>query len=82
MLLTNIYAAAGNSHLCTNVEQQWKARGVRKQPGHTWIEVNNEVFVVDNQDHLQMIEICAEMQRLSVIMCDAGVYASYGIYSA
>jgi hypothetical protein len=74
VLLTNIYAAAGNGHLRTNVEQQWKARGVRKQPGHTWIEVNNEVhmFVVDNQDHLQMIEICAKLQRLSVVMCDAG----------
>jgi hypothetical protein len=78
VLLTNIYAAAGNGHLHTNVEQQWKTRGVSKQPGHTWIEVNNEVhmFVVDKQDHLKMIEICAELQRLSVIMCDAG-YAPY-----
>ncbi len=78
MLLTNIYAGGGNGHLCTNVEQQWKARGVRKQPGHTWIEVNNEVhmFVVDKQDHLKMIEICAELQRLSVVMCDVG-YVPY-----
>ncbi len=30
------------------------------------------MFVVDNQDHLQMIEICAELQRLSEIICDAG----------
>ncbi len=31
------------------------------------------MFVVENQDHLQMIEICAELQRLSVIMCDTGL---------
>jgi len=36
--------------------------------------VNNEVhtFVVEDQDHPQMIEIHAEMQRLSRLMHDAG----------
>jgi hypothetical protein len=34
-------------------EWQRKEKGVKKQLGHTWIEVNNEVytFVVDDQDH-------------------------------
>ncbi len=47
---------------------------MKKQPGCTWIEVNNEVhtFVVDDQDHPQMIEIHAELQRLSGLMHDAG----------
>ncbi|CAM6015544.1 unnamed protein product [Sphagnum balticum] len=74
VLLSNIYAAAGNKHLSENVEQQRKERGVKKQPGRTWIEVNNEVhtFVVDDQDHPQMIEIHAELQRLSGLMHDAG----------
>ncbi len=38
---------------------------MKKQPGHTWIKVNNELhtFVVDKEDHPQMIEICAELQR-------------------
>jgi hypothetical protein len=78
VLLSNIYAAAGNSHLCENVEQQRKARGVKKQLACTWIEVNNEVhmFVVDNQDHPQMMEICAELQRLSGLMQDAGYVPS------
>jgi len=64
LLLSNIYAAGVNSHLCENVEQQRKARGVKKQLVRTWIEVNNEVhtFVVDNRDHPQMMEICAELQ--------------------
>jgi hypothetical protein len=74
VLLSNIYAAAGNMHLSENVEQQRKERGVKKQPGRTWIKVNNEVhtFVVDDQDHPQMIEIRAELQRLSGLMQDAG----------
>jgi hypothetical protein len=73
VLLSNIYTAAGNRHLYENVEQQTKERGVKKQTGCTWIEVNNKVptFVVDDQDHHQMIEIHAELQRLLGFMHDA-----------
>jgi hypothetical protein len=47
---------------------------VKKQLVYTWIEVNNDVhtFVVDNQDHPQMIKIHAELQRLSRLMHNAG----------
>jgi pentatricopeptide repeat protein len=79
-LLSNVSAGAGagNRHLCENVEQQRKEKGARKQPGHTWIEENNEVhmFVVQDQDHPQMIEIHAELQRLSGLMNDAGYVPS------
>ncbi|CAM6018447.1 unnamed protein product [Sphagnum balticum] len=74
VLLSNIYAAAGNKLLCENVERQRKENGVKKQQGCTWIEVNNEVhtFVVGDQDHPQITEIHAELQRLSGLMHDAG----------
>jgi hypothetical protein len=47
---------------------------VKKRPGCTWIEVNNEVhnFVVEDQDHSQLIEIHAEVQILSGLMHDVG----------
>jgi hypothetical protein len=49
-----------------------------KEPGHTSIEVNDEVhtFIVDDQDHPQMVEICAELKRLSGLMHNAG-YVPY-----
>jgi len=74
LLLANIYAASGNNHLCEDVEQQKKERCVKRQLGRTWIEVDNKVhtFVVDDQDHPQMVEICAELKRLSGLMHDAG----------
>jgi pentatricopeptide repeat protein len=74
VLVSNIYAAAGNRDLCENVEWQRKEKGAKKQPGHTWIEVNNEVhmFEEEDQDHTRMIEIHAELQRLSGVMHDAG----------
>jgi hypothetical protein len=66
VLLSNIYAAAGKWDLSENVQQLRKERGVKKQPGRTWIEVNNEVhsFMVNDQAHPQMIEIHAELKRL------------------
>ncbi len=46
---------------------------MKKPSGHAWIEVNNEVqkFVLDNQDHPQMMEIHAKLKRLSGLMHDA-----------
>jgi hypothetical protein len=46
---------------------------VKRQPGCTWIEVDNKLhtFLVDDQDHPQMVEVCAELKRLSGLMHDA-----------
>jgi pentatricopeptide repeat protein len=78
VMLSNIYVSAGKRHLADKVEQQRTEIGAKKQPGRTWIEVNNEVhtFLVDDQDHPQMIEIRAELKRLSGLMLDAG-YREY-----
>jgi hypothetical protein len=72
VLLSNIYIAASNMHLCESVEWQRKEKGAKKRPGCTWIEVNNEVhmFVVEDQNQPQMIEVYAELQRLSGLMHD------------
>ncbi|CAM6048440.1 unnamed protein product [Sphagnum compactum] len=74
VLLSNTYAAAGKWDLSTNVEWQRTERGVKKQPGCTWIEVNKEVhsFIVDDRVHPQMTEIRAELSRLSWQMNGAG----------
>jgi pentatricopeptide repeat protein len=74
VFLSNIYTAAGNRHLCENVELKRQERGVENQTGHTWIEVKNEVhsFIAGDQDHPQMIEIHTELQRLSGLMHDVG----------
>jgi hypothetical protein len=45
VLLSNIYAAAGNRLLCENVERQRKEKGVKKQQGCTWIEMNNDAYI-------------------------------------
>jgi hypothetical protein len=49
-VMSNINAAVGNRHICENVEQQRKGKGAKKQPGCTWIEVNNEVHTFVEED--------------------------------
>ncbi len=40
VLLSNIYAGAGNRLLCENSEHRERKKDLKKQPGCTWIEVN------------------------------------------
>jgi hypothetical protein len=74
VLLANIYAAAGKWDLSASIQQQRKDGGVKKHRDWTWIEVNNEVhrFVVDDQDHPEIAEICAKLKRLSGEMKNVG----------
>jgi pentatricopeptide repeat protein len=65
--LSNIYAAAGRWETATKVRKMMKDRGVRKDPGFSWIEVKSRVhaFVLGDQTHLQTEEIYASLERLT-----------------
>jgi pentatricopeptide repeat protein len=84
VLLSNIYAAVGKWNLSAILQQQRLERGVKKQPGCSWIEVNNKVhmFVLNDQDHPNMIDVHAELKRLSQQMQEAGYVpdTSFGLY--
>ncbi|KAG9455858.1 hypothetical protein H6P81_000366 [Aristolochia fimbriata] len=45
MLLVNIYASAGKWKQAAKWRLKMKTRGLKKQPGCSWIEVNNRVHV-------------------------------------
>lgn len=64
-----------------NVQWQRRERGEKKQQGPTQIGMNNMAFVVDNQDHPQMIEICSQLMRLLGLIHDVG-YATQGLFLA
>ncbi|KAJ7518482.1 hypothetical protein O6H91_21G071300 [Diphasiastrum complanatum] len=63
VLLSKIYAAAGR-----------KEAGVKKVPGRSWIEIDNQLhaFVVGDATHPQSKEIQAELDRLVGLMKKAG----------
>ena len=66
VLLSNIYAAAGKWEEVLWVRTMMQERGIRKEPGRSWIEVDNKVhdFVVGDTSHSEAKEIYAELRRL------------------
>ncbi|CAK9278312.1 unnamed protein product [Sphagnum jensenii] len=84
VLLSNIYAAVGKWNLSAILQQQRLERGVKKQPGCSWIEVNNKVhmFILNDRDHPNMIDVHAELKRLSQQMHEAGYVpdTSFGLH--
>eukprot|EP01018_Ginkgo_biloba_P035884 Gb_00601 [translate_table: standard] len=74
VLLSNIYAATGRWEDVANVRKMMKDRGVKKQPGCSWIEVKNKVhtFVVEDKSHPQTEEIYSTLEGLARQMEAAG----------
>eukprot|EP01018_Ginkgo_biloba_P022537 Gb_14902 [translate_table: standard] len=74
VLLSNIYAGAGMWDNVAKVRNMMKVKGVKKEPGRSWIEVKNTVhaFVVGDRSHPQTREIYAKLERLGRQMKEAG----------
>jgi pentatricopeptide repeat protein len=66
VLLSNIYAGAGKWDKVSTIRTMMHARGVRKEPGRSWIEVDNKIhyFAVGDLSHPEMKEIYAVLERL------------------
>lgn len=54
VLLSNIYAAAGRWDDRAKVRKTMKDRGLRKEPGCSWIEVNNRMHAFAVEDNLHL----------------------------
>ena len=67
VLLSNIYAAAGKWERVSSVRTMMQDRGIHKEPGRSWIEVDNEIhrFVVGDTSHPEAKEIYAELNILT-----------------
>eukprot|EP01018_Ginkgo_biloba_P026308 Gb_39300 [translate_table: standard] len=72
--LSNICAAAGRWDDVAKVRSLMKNKGVKKEPGYSWIEVKNRVhsFLVGDTLHPQIEEIYETLERLDVKMKEAG----------
>lgn len=74
VLLSSIYTALGQPEDVERVRRLMSLRGVNKEPGCSWIELQSQVhvFVVGDQMHPQINKIRLEVCRLSKIMRDEG----------
>lgn len=66
LLLSNIYASAGKWREAANMRLKMKDKGLKKQPGCSWIEIGNRpyVFVVGDKSNSQSELICSLLHDL------------------
>eukprot|EP01018_Ginkgo_biloba_P019393 Gb_22805 [translate_table: standard] len=74
VLLSNIYAMAGKWDNATKVRNMMKGKRVKKEPGLSWIEINNTIhsFVAGDRSHPQTEIIYAKLESLWDQMKDEG----------
>nr|AEB39778.1 pentatricopeptide repeat protein 77 [Funaria hygrometrica] len=74
VLLSNVYAAAGRWDDVAKIRRVMEGRGIRKEPGRSWIEVDNIIheFIAADRSHPETAEIYEELKRLSLEMERAG----------
>ena len=67
VLLSNIYAAAGQWDQVSFIRHMMQERGIRKEPGVSWIEIRNKVhrFVVGDRSHPEAKKIYDVLNNLS-----------------
>ncbi|OVA04536.1 Pentatricopeptide repeat [Macleaya cordata] len=74
VLLSNMYAEVGRWEDVVRVRKLMRQRGVVKQPGRSWIEINNQVhdFMVKDRNHPSRKEIYKLLKILTSQMKRAG----------
>ncbi|KAH7567094.1 hypothetical protein JRO89_XS07G0016100 [Xanthoceras sorbifolium] len=75
-LLSNIYASKSMWTEVDAVRATMKAMGLRKDPGRSWIELNNEMHMLlaGDQSHPQMSQIMEKLIKLSMEMKKSGCF--------
>lgn len=78
VLLANIYAESGELENVADMRKLMKAKGIRKSPGCSWIEVDNRVhvFTVDDTSHPQIKEVYIKLEEMMKKIEDTGRYTS------
>ncbi|KAJ0246748.1 Pentatricopeptide repeat-containing protein [Hirschfeldia incana] len=66
VLLANIYSSAGLWEKATEVRRKMKEKGVRKEPGCSWIEYGDEVhkFIAGDSSHPQSEQLHGYLETL------------------
>ncbi|KAG0484198.1 hypothetical protein HPP92_008113 [Vanilla planifolia] len=74
VMLANIYASSGRWDDVAKSRSLMRDRGVRKNPGCSWIEMEKRVhvFVADDASHPRINEIYAFLEEISIKMKHAG----------
>ena len=78
VLLANIYSDTGKLEAFANVRKIMREKGIQKNPGCSWIEVNNRVhvFTVDDTNHPQIKNVYRMLEEIIKRIEATGRYVS------
>lgn len=79
VLLSRLYTALGKPDDAERILRLMRLRGVGKEPGCSWIELKNlvHVFVVGDQKHPEIGDICSWLRILTKQMMEEGYRPAY-----
>ncbi|KAF6133970.1 hypothetical protein GIB67_040734 [Kingdonia uniflora] len=74
VMLSNIYSAAGKWDDVARLRSMMKSSGISKEPGYSWMEINNEIhtFTVEDRSHPRMLEIYCKVDEMMMLIKKAG----------
>ncbi|XP_058115088.1 putative pentatricopeptide repeat-containing protein At1g68930 [Magnolia sinica] len=74
ILLSSIYAAKGRWDDVSRLRRGMRIKGVKKEPGYSWIKYKNKVhiFSADDRSSIYSNQIYAELERLNCKMIEEG----------
>ncbi|KAL0379573.1 UNVERIFIED_CONTAM: Pentatricopeptide repeat-containing protein [Sesamum angustifolium] len=74
VILSNIYSATGKWEEAASVRRLMKSRGVSKEPGRSWIEMNGKVhtFTSEDRSHPDTEEIYFKVDEMITLIKAAG----------
>lgn len=77
VLVSNLYAAINKWDDVSKIRKFITSRGLKKDPGYSWIEIKNRVYVFGTGDRLgeQSVEIYQLLERLAGLMAKEGYVA-------
>ncbi|KAK2983971.1 hypothetical protein RJ640_027296 [Escallonia rubra] len=74
IMLSNIYSAACKWEDAARIRRLMKSRGVCKEPGRSWIEMNSKVhtFMSEDRSHSSTDEIYSKIDEVIIVIKEAG----------
>ncbi|XP_057496343.1 pentatricopeptide repeat-containing protein At2g03880, mitochondrial [Actinidia eriantha] len=74
VMLSNIYSAAGFWEDAAKLRRLMKSRGISKEPGCSWIEMNSKVhtFMSEDRSHSTTDQIYSKIDEIMIMIKEAG----------
>ncbi|XP_022757221.1 pentatricopeptide repeat-containing protein At2g03880, mitochondrial [Durio zibethinus] len=74
IMLSNMYSASGKWEDAARIRRMMKSRGITKEPGFSWIEINGKVhsFMSEDRGHPRTADIYTKIDEIMLLIKEAG----------